>query len=322
MTIAKHPATVPDECARCRQAFAELERCTAKGVRATAAMVGAALGVSERTARLHLGHLALHRRVEPDGRTPAAGHHVGPAAKVDADATSLEWAGAQDVPDRTCRRLLLTLGAGGWSGQLSQEKLAGTSGVSVRTAERHRPHLDRWVEWSSGRTHDAAGRLVNGPKAWRFVARVQLVPVIRPVRQGGDVHDRAAVDLLEQVPYLSSEDVQDSFLCARVAQALREGMPAPSLLARLSAKPPRTTWYPARLAASRVPESGAVVTVAARVALSMKPRSGSVPAPGRGTAHRCQECRIPLAVPQFDGLCPACRARVSADMADAYAELA
>lgn len=319
VSISQHPASTPPECSRCRQVFAHLTRAAADGNRATAAEIGQGIGLGERSVRLHLAHLVKHGHVQTDGRTPVPGMELGTTQQLTPAATAREWAAAQPVSDRACGALLRALArtGTGWHGTVTKAGWAREAGIAQATVTRHRPHLARMVEFEHSYDHDARGRLIQRPDAFRLVAVIRLVPSLRPVRPGGDSFDRKAEELLPQVEYLSSEEAQEPYLLSLVARALREGMPAPALLHRLTANRPRRITNGAGFLASRVPASGAEVTISARLALELaaRPRPAAQAEPvltvARSTARQrwCRgtngrKCGAPA---DSFGLCPACR---------------
>jgi hypothetical protein len=276
MSIRQHPDCEPEECGRCRQVSAELAAAAAAGFKLTAAEIGRRISpakpLSERSVRLHLAHLAERGRLTQDRRTPLP--RVGASA-----ASPRGWTASRELPERYCGALLRALGDLGWSGSITKAKWAAAAGVSPRTVTNHRPHLRPWVEFSHDYDRDEAGRLVQRADCFRLIEMFQLSPVIRPIREGGDLFDQQAVDLLERVEYLSSEDTGNPYLRSLVARPLREGMPFVSLLERLTANVPpphRIKSGPAFLEA-RVPKSGAQVAISAQLAATLS-RPAPVPA--------------------------------------------
>jgi hypothetical protein len=197
----------------------------------------------------------------------------------------------------------------------------------------HRPHLGPWVELTIGRSQDKAGRLVRQASTFRLIEWIRLTPVIRPIREGGDLFDRKAVDLLEQVEYLRSEHLQDLRLRSLVARALREGMPFQSLLERLTTNVPpvhRIVSGPDFLEA-RVPASGAEVPISARLAVELDARTKraaiprptpvavaeTVPVASRRAALQrwCEgrdgRCHAPIPDDTWGNLCRACAHELS-----------
>jgi hypothetical protein len=319
MSIRQHPDCEPEECARCRQVSAELAAAAAGGTKLTAAEIGRRISpekpLSERSVRLHLAHLAERGRLTQDRRTPLARVGASPAS-------ARGWAASRELPDRYCGVLLRVLGERGWSGSITNATWATAAGVSPRTVANHRPHLAPWVELTIGRSQDKAGRLVRQASTFRLIEMFQLSPVIRPIREGGDLFDQQAADLLERVEYLSSEDTGNPYLRSLVARPLREGMPFVSLLERLTANVPplhRIKNGPAFLEA-RVPKSGARVAISAQLAVTMsRPAPAPVPVQGWPSAEPslakviCPNCERPFR-PTRPGvlLCRECRHAVVA----------
>src|SRR5690606_5542261 len=94
------------------------------------------VGLKKRATQDHLAHLFAHGRIDADRRTPLVsgiGQPMLPGAQ--------QWAANVVAPDPTCAKCLIALAGWGWEGQVSMEELARYAGVSLRTVERHRPHL-------------------------------------------------------------------------------------------------------------------------------------------------------------------------------------
>ncbi|MFF3617556.1 hypothetical protein [Streptomyces sp. NPDC002580] len=157
----QHREGPPEDCASCRKVFAVVagNHQADPDVRLTTTQIGERCGLGERATYVHLSHLFRHRRVKADRRTPVAGATVRKGGEVPPAADSVMWAANQATADRTCGLLLTSLAKsarGAWSGQTTMEWLAGDAGLSLRTVERHRPHL------AARKVRDAAGAVRSG----------------------------------------------------------------------------------------------------------------------------------------------------------------
>lgn|GEM_PF-4613872 len=273
MTIREHPAVPPEQCARCRQVLAVLAD-DESAEPPTAAAIGRAIGLSDRSVRLHLAHLRSLARLEPDGRTvvPVA------AAELHAESSALEWAAQQEAPDAACAALLRAVALRGWKGSVGRAELAAAAGMAERSVSRHRPHLAALVEWEPDYHRRADGSLDQGAKRFRLVATLQLGAPGRPLRST-DYYERQAAELLAQVVWLPGADASNPYVLMRVAEVLAQGLPPQDALRRFSAKPPRRMTSGAAVLLSRLPLPGSQVRVLAVLTLPRRPAAAPVPAP-------------------------------------------
>ncbi|GGU51170.1 hypothetical protein [Streptomyces violascens] len=104
------------------------------------AEIGSQVGLKERATQNHLAHLFAHSRIDADRRTPLNGGTFGVSQPALPGAQ--DWARSVAAPDPTCAKCLVALAGWGWGGEAPDVKeLAAAAGVSVRSVERHRPHL-------------------------------------------------------------------------------------------------------------------------------------------------------------------------------------
>ncbi|NGN63170.1 hypothetical protein G5C51_04510 [Streptomyces sp. A7024] len=132
----------PDDCDKCRRIFAALDAHQKQepNQSLTARQIGAAVELKERATRVHLTHLYEHGRIDATRRAPLAGAAVGQPMLPGAQ----EWAASVVAPDPTCHKCLIALSGKGFDGVYDTEWLAAEAGESVRSIERHRPHIVAW----------------------------------------------------------------------------------------------------------------------------------------------------------------------------------
>ncbi|MGW2599547.1 hypothetical protein [Streptomyces klenkii] len=135
-----HRDISPDDCPKCREIFAVLQdhlrASREEGL--TTAEIGHQVGLKQRATQNHLAHLFVSSRIDADRRTPLPG--IGAAQPVLPGAE--DWARTVVAPDPTCTKCLVAIAGWGWEGEAPDVKeLAAAAGVSVRSVERHRPHL-------------------------------------------------------------------------------------------------------------------------------------------------------------------------------------
>lgn len=242
--MAPHRAISPDECNICIRVFGALEdRQLADPVTClTTEALGKLIGLKKRATQYHLAHLYAHGRIDEDHRTPLTSG-IGQPLLPGAHA----WARTVIAPDPTCAKCLIALAGIGWEGQVSQEELAKIAGVSLRTIERHRPHLVA-ADLVTFRpvTIRASGTtgLVTGRRADRFT----LMSGLAAARLAGAAWTEAparAESLIDRVRwFVTKEPVERDNAVKSVTWFLRAGWPEEALLKALDATENREAYRP------------------------------------------------------------------------------
>ncbi|MFJ3673635.1 hypothetical protein ACIPSE_45060 [Streptomyces sp. NPDC090106] len=208
----------------------------------TADQLAQVVGLKRRATQYHLAHLYAHGRIDEDKRTPITsgiGQPLLPGAQ--------EWARSVVAPDPTCARCLIALAGIGWDGQVSQEELAKIVGVSLRTIERHRPHLvlAQLVNFRPV-TVRAAGTsgLVTGRHPDRFTLMSGL-PAARLEGQAFDEAPARAAGVVDRVRwFVSVTDTERDNAIKSVSWFLRAGWPEDALLKALDSAEDRQAYRP------------------------------------------------------------------------------
>lgn len=204
--------------------------------------LGRVVGLRKRATQNHLAHLFAKSRIDADRRTPLVsgiGQPLLPGAQ--------EWAANIVSPDPTCARCLIALAYFGWEGQVKMEELAKAAGVSLRTVERHRPHLVKadLVSFVPVPVHGSDGKNY-GRRADRF----RLLSGFPAARLAGpawaEAPDRAE-EILARVRWFAGvERDGDEWAAAvqSVTWCLRNGWPSNALLHALDASENRQAYNP------------------------------------------------------------------------------
>ena len=240
--MAPHRDVSPDKCSTCHKVFAALEdhQLADPETWLTTEAIGRVVGLRKRATQDHLAHLFAHSRIDADRRTPLAdgiGQPLLPGAQ--------QWAAAVVAPDPTCAKCLIALAGCGWDGQVSMDELAEIAGLSLRTVERHRPHLVRadLVAFRPVpvRTHD-------GKNFGRRPDRFTLMSGITAPRLEGAAWAEAparAAAVIERVRWFVGVTADERDLAiTSVAWCLRNGWPEDSLLRALDAAEDRHAYRP------------------------------------------------------------------------------
>ncbi|MFF2548316.1 hypothetical protein ACFVUY_37965 [Kitasatospora sp. NPDC058063] len=235
----------PDDCTSCRTVFAALEEhqqhAADPDTPLTAEAIGQAAGLGKRAVRVHLAHLWAHNRIEGDRRTP----RTGSTAAEPVLPGAVDWASAVVAPDPTCARCLIALARLGWEGQIRAEDLAREAGVSLRSVERHRPHLIAadLVEFRPVTDIDpASGRIKR--KADRFVLLSQFTAApLASEEELAEVPARAA-RVVDQVHWFNGAPDERAIAESSVRWFLRNGWPEHALLRGLDAARDRRAFNP------------------------------------------------------------------------------
>ncbi|MGV9315171.1 hypothetical protein ACWDR0_23755 [Streptomyces sp. NPDC003691] len=246
----QHRTISPDECRTCRRILGVLEdrHQASAGEPITTDEIGRLVGLKRRATQIHLAHLFQHSRIDADRRTPLSGI-TGASEPVLPGA--VDWASRMTetspvfAPDPTCARCLVALAEVGWSGETDPAELAAAAGVSVRSVERHRPHL---VEWDLARfkinTVSLGGGRFRGRKKTTFelMSGFYARPLTRD--EWADVPARAAkvVDGVGWFVGVSPEERENAEIA--VAFVLRAGWPAHAVLKALDATEDRSAFNP------------------------------------------------------------------------------
>ncbi|MDJ0345526.1 hypothetical protein QMK19_33820 [Streptomyces sp. H10-C2] len=211
--------------------------------------LGRLVGLKKRATQNHLSHLFQQSRIDADRRTPLPG--VGGASQP-ALPGAIEWAArvieADPVfaPDPTCAKCLVALAGFGWSGQVDPAELAAAAGVSVRSVERHRPHLVKWdyVRFTIATVPTQGSRRFGG----RAPSRYELMSgfYARPLSDEERVHvpARAAAIVwgIRWYEGVSPEERENAETA--VGFVLRAGWPEAAILKALDATEDRNAFNP------------------------------------------------------------------------------
>ncbi|MEW1551472.1 hypothetical protein [Streptomyces tsukubensis] len=251
MAPPQHRAISPDDCRTCRRILGVLEdrQQANAGDPITTDGIGGLVGLKRRATQVHLAHLFQHSRIDADRRTPLAGI-TGASEPVLPGA--VDWASRMVetnplfAPDPTCAKCLVALAGFGWSGEINPAELAAAAGVSVRSVERHRPHL---VEWDLLYFKPTSVPLGNGgrfrgrkPSEYELMSGFYARPLTR--EEWADVPARAAkvVDAVSWFVGVSPEERENAEIA--VSFVLRSGWPAHAVLKALDASRERDAFNP------------------------------------------------------------------------------
>ncbi|MCY0961462.1 hypothetical protein [Streptomyces sp. H27-H5] len=239
--MAQHRAISPDDCPRCRQVFAALEERQIRDPEAeiTTREIGQAAGLKERATQVHLRHLFEHSRIDADRRTPLSG--VGQPVLPGAQA----WAASVTAPDPTCAKCLVALAGWGWDGQVDVKELAAMAGVSVRSVERHRPHL---VDFDLVRFRSASipagGGVFNGAKPAHFTLMSGFYARALNDAERAEVPARAAAVIDRVRWFVGVTEAERELAAEAVGFVLRAGWPDEAILKALDASEDRNAFNP------------------------------------------------------------------------------
>ncbi|MEV7842236.1 hypothetical protein [Streptomyces albidoflavus] len=240
--MAPHRDISPDDCPNCRKVFAALEdhQIAASEIWLTTEEIGKIVGLKKRATQDHLAHLFGQGRIDADRRTPLVSG-IGQPLLTGAQ----EWATNIVTPDPTCARCLVALAGIGWEGQIKMEDLAKAAGVSLRTAERHRPHLVNadLVAFAPVpvQTHDGK---TYGRRPDRFTL-MSAIPAPRLEGAAWEAAPARAEAILDRVRWFVNVEPEERALAVRsVAWCLRNGWPEEPLLKALDASLNRRAYRP------------------------------------------------------------------------------
>jgi len=241
-SASQHRDVDPDHCRSCRQVFAILEehQTAAPDEWLTTDTIGQAVGLKVRAARVHLAHLFERGRIDADRRTPLPGSTSSEPVLPGA----LAWASGVVAPDPTCAKCLLALAALGWDGQIHMEDLAKAAGVSLRSVERHRPHLIRadLVRFRAvAMTDPSTGRISRLPDRFTLLSQFTAAPMSGPELEM--VAERAA-EVVSRVHWFTGGPAERAIAESSVSWFLRNGWPEGALLSAIDATKDRRAFHP------------------------------------------------------------------------------
>ncbi|MFJ9427896.1 hypothetical protein [Streptomyces sp. NPDC101249] len=249
--MAPHRAISPDNCPMCRRIFAALEDRQKADPEApiTTEDLGSLVGLKKRATQNHLAHLFQRGRIDADRRTPIPGI---PAVAQPQLPGAVEWArrvvesDPVFAPDPTCAKCLVALAGFGWRGQIDPAELAAAAGVSVRSIERHRPHL---VEWDYVRFRIATVPTEGtGKFKGRKPSRFELMSgfYARPLTDEERAHVPArAAQIIDRVRWYVGVSPEERFNAeTAVGFVLRAGWPEEAILKALDASEDRHAFNP------------------------------------------------------------------------------
>jgi hypothetical protein len=202
--------------------------------------IGLAAGLKVRATQVHLAHLWLRGRIDADRRTPLPGSTMSEPVLPGA----LEWASAVVAPDPTCARCLLALARLGWDGQIHMADLAREAGVSLRSVERHRPHLIRadLVRFRPvSFTDPITGRITREADRYTLLSQFTAAPLAGD--ELAEVPERAA-KLVGEVTWFTGGPDERAIAEGSVRWFLRNGWPEHVLLQALDATRDRHAFNP------------------------------------------------------------------------------
>ncbi|MEV4928062.1 hypothetical protein [Streptomyces roseoverticillatus] len=313
-----HSNTPPDLCASCRAAYGLLDRHHREqpDQPLTGAAIAEALGLSRRTALVHVGYLAESGLLGPDRRTPT-GAGLRTAEPRPALPSPVEWAATLSLTCRTCGRLMLVLTTAAgreWVTQMSESDLASALGVTGRTVREHmaaltghRPHARHHLDAPLLRTERIPG--TGGRGGLRITL---LTGVIRPGSVAEDYSPAEYAELrtralavLDQAPVAARMTARERVRAAEllIIPRLHTGYPAAAVLAAMT--DPTDTPETAHTTAyglikhrllKRAPEGPYVPT--AREAYDLRP-----------VVHDCAGCGEPIKAALHITHCRDCRLR-------------
>lgn len=242
--MAPHREISPDECEYCIRVFGALEdhQLADPETPLTTDAIGRVVGLKKRATQYHLAHLYAHGRIDQDQRTPLTGG-IGQPLLPGAQ----EWARNAVAPDPTCAKCLIALAGIGWEGQVSQEELAKLAGVSLRTIERHRPHLVA-ADLVAFRPVTMRAPGTSGYVTGRRPDRFTLMSGLTAARLEGAAWDEAparAEAVVNRVRWFvgTTPEERDNGIKS-VTWCLRNGWPEEALLRALDATENRQAYRP------------------------------------------------------------------------------
>lgn len=207
----------------------------------TTVEIGATVGLKKRATQDHLAHLFARARIDADRRTPLSGASVGQPALPGAQ----QWAASVLAPDPTCARCLVALAGVGWDGQFSMEELAEAAGVSLRSVERHRPHLR---DANLVRLRPVTVKVGPEGHRVRMPDHFTLLSGIRAPKLTGAAWDDApevARNVIAAVRWFTGvSEAERANATAAVTWVLRNGWPREALLRELDATLDRQAYRP------------------------------------------------------------------------------
>lgn len=275
--MAPHRDISPDDCPNCHKVYGALEEHQTADPEKwlTTEALGRMIGLKKRATQDHLAHLFAHSRIDADRRTPLGGG-IGQPLLPGAQ----EWAANVVAPDPTCAKCLVALAAIGWEGQVHMEELAKIAGVSLRTIERHRPHLVR--------ADLVAFRPVpireNGKNLGRLPDRFTLMSGFTAPRLEGAALEAVpalAESIIDRVRWFVGVTDEERALAAKsVAWCLRNGWPEDALLRALDATENRQAYRPNGYLDKLLRKLPAQYVIPARQVVTQR------------TAPRVAECRV------------------------------
>ncbi|MFD9819107.1 hypothetical protein [Streptomyces violascens] len=187
-----------------------------------------------------MGHLFARGRIDADRRTPLVGGLGQPLLPG-----AQQWAAGIVAPDPTCAKCLVALAGFGWEGQVSMQELADAAGVSLRTAERHRPHLIR-ADLVAFRPVPVTAE--DGKNFGRKADRFTLMSGLTAPRLVGAAWDEAptvAAGVIERVRWFVDYTEEERANAVKsVTWCLRNGWPEEVLLRALDASENRRAYRP------------------------------------------------------------------------------
>lgn len=247
--MAPHRDISPDDCRNCQRVFAALQehQLADPETHLTTEAIGRVVGLKKRATQDHLSHLFACSRIDADRRTPLArgiGQPVLPGAQ--------QWAAGVVAPDPTCAKCLIALAGYGWEGQVHMEELAKAAGVSLRTVERHRPHLVNadLVYFRPSADREPGTGLVIGRRPDRYT----LMSGLTAPRLEGPAWAQAPIQaeaVIERVRWfvpadddMAAFEEQRELAIRSVTWCLRAGWPEEALLRALDATENRQAYRP------------------------------------------------------------------------------
>ncbi|WP_069874795.1 hypothetical protein [Streptomyces malaysiensis] len=247
--MAPHRDLSPDDCRNCQRVFAALQehQLADPETHLTTEAIGRVVGLKKRATQDHLAHLFAHSRIDADRRTPLAGG-IGQPVLPGAQ----QWAASVVAPDPTCAKCLIALAGHGWEGQVHMEELAKAAGVSLRTVERHRPHLVNadLVYFRPSTVRTPGSGYVTGRRPDRYTLMSGLTTPRLEGAAWAEAPERAASVIRRVRWFVPPDDNTTAFeeqreLAIRsVTWCLRNGWPEEALLKALDASENRQAYRP------------------------------------------------------------------------------
>jgi hypothetical protein len=149
------------------------------------------------------------------------------------------------APDPTCTKCLLALARLGWDGQISMEELAEAAGVSLRSVERHRPHLiraDLVAFRPVSRTDPVTGHITRSAGRYTLLSQFTAAPLADKEREAARA---TAAELVRRVHWFTGGPEERAIAERSVWWFLANGWPAEALLRALDATRDRRAFNPA-----------------------------------------------------------------------------